>query len=80
MTPQVLQLKHSATHDTLKSELMNFMTGVSSKLQRSIATSHEVYRVPLEAVAIGILVYREMGSGGVLGIISLMIFVPVLCE
>lgn len=71
----MLQLKH----DTLKGELMRFMTGVS-KLQRSLATSHEVYRAPLEALVIGYLVYREMGSSGAIGIASLMFFVPALCE
>lgn len=76
----MLQLKQSATHDTLMGELMNFMTDISTKLQRSLATSHELYRAPLEAVTIGFLVYREMGSSGAFGVASLIIFVPLLCE
>lgn len=80
MTPQVLQLKQSATHGTLEVELMNLMAAVSSKIYQALSTSHEVYRAPLEAVVIGFFVYREMGMSGLAGCGIILAFVPVLCE
>jgi hypothetical protein len=76
----VLQLKQSATHSTLKGELMNFMSDVLPKFNQALSTSHEMYRAPLEAAVIGILVYREMKMSGLIGVSLLLAVVPVFCE
>lgn len=72
----MLRLKQSATHDTLKGELMS----VSSKFHQALTTSHDMYRAPLEACAMTFFVYLEMGLNGLAGTALLLAFVPVSRE
>lgn len=51
-----------------------------SKIDYALATAHEIYRAPLEALFITIMVYREMGLAGLVGALLLLAFVPFLCE
>jgi hypothetical protein len=51
-----------------------------NKLDYAIATCHEIYRAPLEALLIAYFIHKESGVAGLFGIISMMAFVPLLCE
>lgn len=60
--------------------VINLMSREMSKIDYALATGHEIYRAPLEAVFIIIFVYREIGIAGLFGAFLLLALVPLLCE
>lgn len=76
----MLKYQKLHTDDRLDIRVINIMSREINKLDYAVATSHELYRAPLEAVLMGFFVYIEAGVAGLLGIILVLSFVPLLCE
>lgn len=68
------------TGERLDEKVINLISRDMNKIDYALATSHEIYRAPLEAFFIGIFVYREIGVAGLLGMLLLLGSVPILCE
>lgn len=78
---QVLKSSKRSTHEQLKNEMLLLMSReINSKFGYAIATCHEIYRAPLEAIFITILIFKEIGIAGIFGIALIIVFVPLLCE
>jgi hypothetical protein len=60
--------------------VINLMSREMSKIDYALATGHEIYRAPLEGIFIAIFVYRQIGVAGLIGVLLLLAFVPLLCE
>lgn len=56
------------------------MSNDVARFDYAVATCHDIYKGPLEAVLLGYFIYREIGVSGLFGIGCLLFFVPLLCE
>lgn len=68
------------TAERFDEKLINLISRDMSKIDYALATSHEIYRAPIEAFFIGIFVYKEIGVGGLIGMMLLLGCIPLLCE
>jgi hypothetical protein len=68
------------TGEPFDERVINLISRDMNKIDYALATSHEIYRAPLEALFIGVFVYREIGCAGLIGIVMLLGCVPFLCE
>lgn len=68
------------TGEPFDERVINLISRDMNKIDYALATSHEIYRAPLEAFFIAIFVYREIGVAGLIGIVMMLGCVPVLCE
>ncbi|XP_070505627.1 probable multidrug resistance-associated protein lethal(2)03659 isoform X2 [Chironomus tepperi] len=75
---KVLKCQKSHVDERLDVKVINLMSREINKLDYAIATCHELYRAPLEAVLIGIYIFKEVGFEGIFGKILMLAFVPLL--
>jgi len=61
-------------------ELLKLMSSDAAKFEFAVATFHDIYKVPIEAVVVSFLIYLEMGVCGLLGMAFMLMFVPLLCK
>ncbi|KAG5669864.1 hypothetical protein PVAND_000155 [Polypedilum vanderplanki] len=73
---KVLKLSKNSTQFHII--VTNLISRDMNKLDYAIATCHEIYRIPLEALFIAYFIYKETGIVGLFGIISMIAFVPLL--
>ncbi len=77
---QVLKCQQFATSERFDEKVINMISRDMNKIDYALATSHEIYRTPLEVIFIGFFVYKEIGEIGLLGMLLLLAAVPFLCE
>lgn len=77
---QVLKCQKFHSDERLDIKVINLLSQEINKLDYAVATCHELYRAPLEAVFIGYFIFKEAGVAGLFGIILMLAFVPLLCK
>lgn len=63
--------------DGLNGQVINLMTGDTSKFDFVLAFVHDLWKGPLEMMLFGYFLYREIGWYGFLGIGFILSFVPL---
>uniref|UniRef100_A0A182QRJ5 ABC transmembrane type-1 domain-containing protein n=1 Tax=Anopheles farauti TaxID=69004 RepID=A0A182QRJ5_9DIPT len=72
---QILRL--SNTTDGLSGTVINLMANDVSRFDYAVIFFHDLWKGPVELVIVAVLVYREIGPAGLIGIGFLLLFIPI---
>ncbi|XP_053698234.1 probable multidrug resistance-associated protein lethal(2)03659 [Sabethes cyaneus] len=69
--------KSVAANDGLTGKIMNLLSSDVGILDDTFYTLHDLWKPLLECVLVGFLIYRELGSAGLLGMILILSVIPL---
>uniref|UniRef100_A0A182MB86 Uncharacterized protein n=1 Tax=Anopheles culicifacies TaxID=139723 RepID=A0A182MB86_9DIPT len=70
-------LSLSNTTDGLSGTVINLMANDVSRFDYAVIFFHDLWKGPVELVIVAVLVYREIGPAGLIGIGFLLLFIPI---
>uniref|UniRef100_A0A182K606 Uncharacterized protein n=1 Tax=Anopheles christyi TaxID=43041 RepID=A0A182K606_9DIPT len=70
-------LRLSNTTDGLSGTVINLMANDVSRFDYAVIFLHDLWKGPVELVIVAVLVYREIGPAGLIGIGFLLLFIPI---
>ncbi|XP_012251875.1 probable multidrug resistance-associated protein lethal(2)03659 [Athalia rosae] len=74
---KVLRLSKTALAQTTVGQVVNLLSNDVNRFDSAIYFIHYIWLGPLESVAITYLIYREVGWSAVIGMLTLLMFVPL---
>ncbi|XP_058060768.1 uncharacterized protein LOC131211356 [Anopheles bellator] len=70
-------LRLSASTEGLSGTVLNLMANDVSRFDYAVIFLHDLWKGPVELVIVAVLVYREIGAAGLIGMGFLLLFLPV---
>lgn len=74
---KILRLTKSATEDGQSGHIINLLSNDLTKLDIALSFIADVLKSPIEALLFFIVIYKEIGTAAVVGMIFLCSFIPL---
>ncbi|XP_015517778.1 probable multidrug resistance-associated protein lethal(2)03659 isoform X1 [Neodiprion pinetum] len=74
---KVLKLSKSALAETTVGQIVNLLSNDVNRFDLAVYFIHYIWLGPLESVVITYLIYREVGWSAVIGMLTLLFFIPL---
>lgn len=74
---QVMSLPKSSIPDGLNGQVINLLSNDLERFEMAVIFIHDIWKAPMQALLFTYFIYQEIGIGGIVGIASLLGFIPL---
>lgn len=74
---KALRISKSSTQEGQNGKIINLLSNDLAKFEVAFIYIHEVWKGPLQAILFMVVIYKEIGIAGVIGLIFLLAFIPL---
>lgn len=77
---KTLRLLKSAMENGQNGQIINLLSSDLSEFEYALVFISEICKGPLQVLIVIVVAYNEIGVGGVVGVVTIVIFIPLQCK
>lgn len=76
---KILRLLKSSIEDGQNGQIINLLSSDLSKFESALVFFCDIWKGPIQVLLVVVIAYHEIGIGGIVGVVIIVIFIPLQC-
>lgn len=77
---KTLRLLKSSIENGQNGQIINLLSSDLSEFEYALVFISEICKGPLQVLIVIVVAYNEIGVGGIVGVVTIVIFIPLQCK